>query len=69
MKAKVDLTKPTEHSEAETEEKTADDDETPAPEDTLAAEPARGGLQNQRPSGKLRRPRLRRKSGGVAVED
>lgn len=56
-------------SEAETEEKTADDDETPAPEDTLAAEPARGGLQNQRPSGKLRRPRLRRKSSGVAVED
>ena len=56
-------------SEAETQEKTADDDETPGPEDTLAAEPARGGLQNQRPSGKLRRPRLRRKSSGVAVED
>lgn len=68
VKTKVDLTKPTEPSAAETEEKTADD-ETPAPEDTLAAEPARGGLQNQRPSGKLRRPRLRRKSGGVAVED
>ena len=68
VKTKVDLTKPTEPSAAETEEKTADD-ETPAPEDTLAAEPARGGLQNQRPSGKLRRPRLRRKSSGVAVED
>lgn len=45
------------------------DEETPAPEDTLADEPARGGLRNQRPSGKLRRPRLRRKSGGVAVDD
>ena len=46
-----------------------DEDEIPAPEDTLAAEPERGGLRNRRPSGKLRRPRLRRKSGGVAVED
>lgn len=45
------------------------DDDIPAPEDTLAAAPDRGGLRNQRPSGKLRRPRLRRKSGGVAVED
>ena len=45
------------------------DDENPAPEDTLAAEPERGGLRNRRPSGKLRRPRLRRKSEGVAVED
>ncbi|MFZ0835287.1 MAG: hypothetical protein WAM92_19875 [Mycobacterium sp.] len=45
------------------------DTEAPAPADTLAAEPERGGLRNQRPSGKLRRPRLRRKSGGVAVED
>ena len=67
MKAAADTVQ-AKTSEAETEEKTADD-ETPAPEDTLAAEPARGGLQNQRPSGKLRRPRLRRKSSGVAVED
>jgi hypothetical protein len=41
----------------------AGEDEIPA------AELPRGGLLNRRPSGKLRRPRLRRKSGGVAVED
>ena len=53
-----------------TQEAEVADEETPAPEDTLADEPARGGgLRNQRPSGKLRRPRLRRKSGGVAVDD
>lgn len=59
-----DAQEPQEASEAD-----AATDETPAPEDTIAAEPARGGLRNQRPSGKLRRPRLRRKSGGVAVDD
>ncbi|HUM00194.1 MAG TPA: hypothetical protein VLU24_12445 [Mycobacterium sp.] len=47
----------------------ATDDEAPAAEDTVAAEPAHSGLRNQRPSGKLRRPRLRRRPGGVAVED
>jgi hypothetical protein len=48
----------------------AEADETPAAEDTLAAEPARGGIRNRRPSGKLRRPRRFRKSdGNVAVED
>jgi hypothetical protein len=47
----------------------ATEDEAPAAEDTVAAEPARSGLHNQRPSGKLRRPRLRRRSGGVAIED
>ena len=65
------VTEVAETVEAEAAESSADeaDTETPAPEDTLAAEPERGGLRNQRPSGKLRRPRLRRKSGGVAVED
>jgi hypothetical protein len=51
------------------DETTPDEAETPAVEDTLAAESARGGLRNQRPSGRFRRPRLRRKSGGVAVEE
>ncbi len=65
------VTEVAETVEAEAAESSSDeaDTETPAPEDTLAAEPERGGLRNQRPSGKLRRPRLRRKSGGVAVED
>jgi hypothetical protein len=58
-----------ETAEAGTDDETSDEDETPAAEDTLAAEPARGGLRNRRPSGKIRRPRLRRKSGGVAIEE
>ena len=37
--------------------------------DPAAAESAPGGLRNRRPSGKIRRPRLRRKSGGVTVEE
>ncbi|HXM69964.1 MAG TPA: hypothetical protein VN970_02445, partial [Thermoanaerobaculia bacterium] len=37
-------------------------------EDTVADQPAHAGLRNRRPSGKIRRPRLRRKSGGVTVE-
>ncbi len=76
---KVDLQKddaPTE-SESDTTDETgqiaktdeAGEDETPAAEDTVAAEPPLGGLRNRRPSGKLRRPRLRRKPGGVAIED
>jgi hypothetical protein len=55
------------------DDKTAADDsstdEEPSAEDTVAAEASRGGLRNRRPSGKPRRPRLRRKSGGVAVDD
>jgi hypothetical protein len=43
--------------------------EAEATDDTVAAESARGGLHNRRPSGKIRRPRLRRKSGGVTVEE
>jgi hypothetical protein len=58
-----------ETAEAEADDKTSDESETPAAEDTVAAEPARGGLRNRRPSGKIRRPRLRRKSGGVALEE
>jgi hypothetical protein len=38
-------------------------------EDTVADQPAHAGLRNRRPSGKIRRPRLRRKSGGVTVEE
>jgi hypothetical protein len=46
------------------------EDEEPAAEDTHAAEPARGGIRNRRPSGKIRRPRRFRKSdGNVAVDD
>ena len=45
------------------------EDEVPAAEDTLAAEPARGGLRNRRPSGKIRRRRLRRNRDDVTVED
>jgi hypothetical protein len=47
-------------------------DETQATEqteDTVAEKPAHAGLRNRRPSGKIRRPRLRRKSGGVTVEE
>jgi hypothetical protein len=52
------------------EDQDEDAEQPPAAEDTLAAEPARGGgLRNRRPSGRIRRPRRRRKSGGVAVED
>jgi hypothetical protein len=58
-----------ETADTEADEKTSDEGETPAAEDTLAAEPARGGLRNRRSPGKIRRPRLRRKSGGVAVEE
>ena len=43
--------------------------EAPAAEDTPAAEQERSGLRNRRPAGKFRRPRLRRKSGGVAIEE
>lgn len=53
----------------EAEDAAAETVEAPAAEDTLAAEPAPGGLRNRRPAGKIRRPRLRRKSGGVAVEE
>jgi hypothetical protein len=44
-------------------------DETQATEDTVADQPADGALRNRRPSGKIRRTRLRRKSGGVTVEE
>ena len=44
-------------------------DETQATEDTVAEQPADSGLRNRRPSGKIRRTRLRRKSGGVTVEE
>jgi hypothetical protein len=45
------------------------DDEPPAAEDTLASEPARGGLRTRRP-GKAGASRWRRRlRGGVAVED
>lgn len=53
---------------ADKQEDKEDDEETSATEDTPTAESARGGLRNRRPSGKMLRPRLRRKSGGVAVE-
>ncbi len=56
-----------EDAAAETAEAPAAED--PAAEDTVAVEPEGGGLRNRRPTGKMRRPRLRRKSGGVAVED
>ena len=52
-----------------TEDTEAVSDETQATEDTVADQPARAGLRNRRPSGKIRRPRLRRKSGGVTVEE
>jgi hypothetical protein len=55
-----------EKEEEENKEATAEAEEA---EDTPAEEPARGGLRNRRPSGRIRRSRLRRKSGGVAVED
>ena len=46
------------------------DEELPASDDTVAAEPARGGLRNRRPSGKTTTSRRRRRlRGGVAVED
>ena len=53
----------------EPEEPEEADDEPPAAEDTIAEEPVRGGLRNKRPSGKFRRPRRRRNSGGVAVDE
>ena len=56
--------------EAASDEKAASDQaETQATEDTVADQPAHAGLRNRRPSGKIRRPRLRRKSGGVTVEE
>jgi hypothetical protein len=58
-----------ETADTDADETPSGEAETPAVEDTLAAEPARGGLRNQRPSGRIRRPRLRRKSGGVVVEE
>jgi hypothetical protein len=65
-----DETRATEDTAAETTETTeAVTDETEATEDTVADEPAHAGLRNRRPSGKIRRPRLRRKSGGVTVEE
>jgi len=53
---------------AETTDETRATEDT-ATEDTVADQPARAGLRNRRPSGKIRRPRLRRKSGGVTVEE
>ena len=76
-----DVAEEAETMEAETEtgaetgieaDETSDDEtdgDTTAPDDTLAAESGRGGLRNRRPTDKPRRPRLRRKSGGVTVED
>jgi hypothetical protein len=58
-----------ETADTDADETPSGEAETPTVEDTLVAEPARGGLRNQRPSGRIRRPRLRRKSGGVAVEE
>jgi hypothetical protein len=59
---------------AETTDKTqaADDtatEDAKTTEDTVADQPARGRLRNRRPSGKIRRPRLRRRSGGVTVDE
>jgi hypothetical protein len=65
-----DQTRATEDTATETTKTTeAVTDETEATEDTVADEPAHAGLRNRRPSGKIRRPRLRRKSGGVTVEE
>jgi hypothetical protein len=69
----TDETQATEDTATEDTETTEDteavSDETQATEDTVADQPARAGLRNRRPSGKIRRPRLRRKSGGVTVEE
>jgi hypothetical protein len=64
----TETTETTETTE-DTEDTEAVSDETRAAEDTVADQPARAGLRNRRPSGKIRRPRLRRKSGGVTVEE
>ena len=75
MTAEADEAEPAADSQDKQEDKQEDeqegqdsDEEMPAAQDTVTEEPARGGLRNRRPSGKMRRPRLRRKSGGVAVE-
>jgi hypothetical protein len=65
--AEADEAEPAADSEDNQEDKDTDE-EMPAAEDTLTAETTRGGLRNRRPSAKKLRPRLRRKSGGVAVE-
>ena len=64
----TETTEDTEATEA-TEDTEAVSDETKETEDTVADQPASAGLRNRRPSGKIRRPRLRRKSGGVTVEE
>jgi hypothetical protein len=50
-------------------EDVSDETQAKETEDTVADQPAHAGLRNRRPSGKIRRPRLRRKSGGVTVEE
>lgn len=63
---------PTEAAEPEStaEEPESEAEEPPAAEDTVAAEPPRSGLRNQRPTGKSARTHRRRRSRrGVAVED
>lgn len=71
--AEAEEAKPAADKEDEKEEKEAtveaEDHDEDAEETPDAEDPPRGALRNRRPSGKIRRRRLRRKSGGVAVED
>ena len=62
-------TETTEAVEAVREDVSDETQATEETEDTVADQPAHAGLRNRRPSGKIRRPRLRRKSGGVTVEE
>ena len=62
-------TETTEAVEAVREDVSDETQATKETEDTVADQPAHAGLRNRRPSGKIRRPRLRRKSGGVTVEE
>ena len=65
----VTATETTEAVEAVREDVSDETQATEETEDTVADQPAHAGLRNRRPSGKIRRPRLRRKSGGVTVEE
>ena len=65
----TETTETTEAVEAVREDVSDETQATKETEDTVADQPAHAGLRNRRPSGKIRRPRLRRKSGGVTVEE
>ncbi len=65
----TETTENTEAVEAVREDVSDETQATEETEDTVADQPAHAGLRNRRPSGKIRRPRLRRKSGGVTVEE